>query len=701
VRVRSRASGPGHGFMRRPALVARLAAAGDRMVALIVAPAGYGKSSLLHEWSEHDDRRFVWLHAAELASPVAQDALEECARAEPERAGSVVVTVDDAHLAPGEALRHLVETVLPTLPAGSAVALAANSEPDLPIGRMRAHRALIELGTDELELTTAEAAIVMRRAGLDLDFDSVQALVRRTEGWPVGLYLGALSLRASADLPDCGDRLRGDDHLVAQYLRDEVLAAATPESLDFMIQSSVLDELSGPLCDAVLRRADSARMLGELARENLFLRPVDPAHDRYRWHTMFREALQGQLRRTRPALERGLHRRASAWLRSHGDAERAIDHAVAADDEVRTGDLLWANLAHYVGAGRGGDLQRWLTQFEDERIAGYAPLALAAAHSSLAIGDAPRAQRWRLAACAELERGGGTERERSMGAAAALIEAMSTRAGIAGMADAAARAYELAAEGSAWHPAACLVRGVAAHLGGARDRAMDLLEEGMELGGTLAPAITALCGAQRAMIAIERGDWESAGEFTDTAMELVCDQDVANQPLVALVFAASAAVRARGGRADEAKQDLGHGVHLLAELGDAVCWYGAETRILLAHAALGLADVVRARSLLAEASRLARRTHDAVIFQRWFDDAWAHIDTLAENSLSGPSSLTIAELRILRFLPSHRSFREIALQLGVSANTVKTQAHAIYRKLGVASRSEAVSRASESGLLGH
>ncbi len=144
----------------------------------------------------------------------------------------------------------------------------------------------------------------------------------------------------------------------------------------------------------------------------------------------------------------------------------------------------------------------------------------------------------------------------------------------------------------------------------------------------------------------------------------------------------------------------GAGRHLLADLGDFIPWYGAETRILLAHASLRLADIGGARTLLAEASRLARRTQGAVIFQQWFDDAWSYMDTMAETSLTGPSSLTIAELRILRFLPSHRSFREIAAQLGVSANTVKTQAHAVYRKLGAASRSEAVAKALDAGLLG-
>ena len=167
---------------------------------------------------------------------------------------------------------------------------------------------------------------------------------------------------------------------------------------------------------------------------------------------------------------------------------------------------------------------------------------------------------------------------------------------------------------------------------------------------------------------------------------------------MALVLAMSAATRSHAGQADLAKSDLRRGVQLLATLGDGLAWYAAETSILLAHASLWLADVVGARTLLAEDSRLARRTPEAVIFGRWFDDAWAYMDSLAETSLAGPSSLTIAELRILRFLPSHRSFREIAEQLGVSPNTVKTQAHAVYRKLGAASRSEAVARAAEAGL---
>jgi LuxR family maltose regulon positive regulatory protein len=268
------------------------------------------------------------------------------------------------------------------------------------------------------------------------------------------------------------------------------------------------------------------------------------------------------------------------------------------------------------------------------------------------------------------------------------------------MEGAAARACELASPDSPWRPVCLFLRGTSAHLAGDRAGAARILEEAADLGAATAPGVTSLSLAQAGMIAIEEQDWETAAELTDRAASVIEEHGLAECPISALAFAAAAAVRAHHGRVDEAKRDLRSGIDLLTELGDFIPWYGAEARILLGHASLWLADVVGARTLLAEASRLARRTPGAVIFARWFDDAWAQMDALAETSLAGPSSLTIAELRILRFLPSHRSFREIAAQLGVSANTVKTQAHAVYRKLGAASRSEAVMRASDAGLLG-
>jgi len=687
-----------NGLVRRAALVRRLARARDASLAVIVAPPGYGKSSLLFEWSEHDEREFVWLTLDALED----DDLE--AHAQALVAGSdaghgVVLVLDDAHRASAEVVRNGLERLLEEIPCGSMVAVSSRTEPPLPLGRLRARRALIEVRVQDLAMMPAEASVLLRHAGLELDFAEVQALVTRTEGWPAGLYLAALSLCAEPDVSAAVGGLRGDDHRLAEYFRDEILSALPAEMTEFAVRTSVLDELSGPVCDAVLERRGSALMLSGLAKTSPLLHPLDAAHERFRWHGLFRDTLAAELRRTNPEEVRSLHERASAWFEEHGDPDHAIAHAVYARDPVRVGDLLSAGIVAYVAQGRNELVQEWLAAFSREELAGYAPLALAGAHSFLAAGNAAEARHLGAAAAASVDRS-PTHGTCSLTAGLAVIEATLGRHDVGGMGTVAGRAYEREPEDSPWRSICLFLRGTSLHLSGDRDAGARTLEEGADLGAATAPTVTSLCLAQAAMIAIEQRDWDTAAELTDRAGKLIEERGLAEYPLCALAFAASAATRAHHGRADEAKHDLRRGIDLLTSLGDFVPWYGAETRILLAHASLWLADVVGARTLLAEASRLARRTSGAVIFEHWFDEAWSYMDALAETSLAGPSSLTIAELRILRFLPSHRSFREIAVQLGVSANTVKTQAHAVYRKLGAASRSEAVTRATDAGLLG-
>jgi len=704
-------------YVRRMGLVRRLSEADGASVAVIVAPPGYGKSSLLSEWAAHDGRPFLWLcfdeapsrktraepAAAALAEPAAAALAEPAAAAlatlrAQER--SFVLAVDDAHLAPPGILSELVRVVLDECPEGSMVAVSARRHPVLPLGRLRASHVLVEVGVEDLAFRPSQAAAVLRMAGLELDYDAVKTLVQRTEGWPAGLYLASLSLRGRPDPSDAVAHVRGDDHVLAEYFRDEVLPALSPELREFAVRTSVLHELSGEVCDAVLKGEGSALTLAELEAASPLLRPLDAAHECHRWHTLFRDVLNAELRRTEPQLVRSLHSRASAWFEASGDVDRAIDHAVSAHDSIRTGDLLWRRIVAYVTQGRNDIVQTWLARFSQEELAGYAPLALCAAHSFLAAGNAAEARHWAITGSAAL----GRDRARSGSASSspgfAGINAMLGGGGVVQMGQAAADACRVEPEDSPWRPIWLLLLGTARHLAGDRKTAGPILETGADVAAATAPSVASLCLAQAAMMAIETGDWDSATELTDRAAKVIEDRGLADYPICAFAFAAAAATRAHQGRIDEAKRDLRRGVELLAALGDFLPWYGAETRILLAHASLWLADLVGARTLLAEASRLARRTSGAVVFARWFDDAWSHMDSLAETSLGGPSSLTIAELRILRFLPSHRSFREIAEQLGVSANTVKTQAHAVYRKLGAASRSEAVARADEAGLLG-
>ncbi len=674
---------------------------GDVALALVVAPPGYGKTSLLSEWAEHDQRPFVWLgFGATDAVADLDEMLTELLAPHAIDGRGLVAVLDDAHAVPDDTLRAVIEALFRTLPRSSIVAVASRTEPVLPTGRLRAHRTLIEIRPGDLALSLPEAAVLVRQSGSELAPAVVEQLVERTEGWPAALYLASLSLLERSDPSGSLAPFRGDHHLVMEYLRDEVLSALPSELTGFLAHSSILDELSGPVCDVVLQAPGSAQRLAALGRTTQLLQPIDPARHRYRWHPLLRDCMLAELRRLEPELEPELHLRASAFYADHGGIEAAIDHACAARDAELAGELLAGSLAAHLAGGRADLVRRWLGAFSREQVAGSATLAMCAAHGCLTTGDLVDSQHWASAATSAVKRGGNDAQLRLIEAGLAVLEAATARAGVGGMRRATARASELEPEGNQWRPICLFLDGVAEHLSGNSIPAARTLEDAADLGGFETPCLASLCQAQRAMIALEHNDWGLAEELVDRAGDTIAEHGLEHDAICALVYAAMAAVRAKQGRVDEAKRDLRQGIELMALLGDFLPWYGAEASLLLAHAALWLADIVGARTLLAQASRLARKVPDAVTFERWFTEAWAHMDTLAETSLAGPSSLTIAELRVLRFLPSYRSFREIAELLGVSANTVKSQAHAVYRKLGAASRSEAVARASEAGLLG-
>lgn len=685
-----------HDMVRRPKLIAELAGGTDGTVAMLVAPPGYGKTTLLRQWAARDKRQFVWL---ELGGDDARGVtvLPELVRDARKRLGRFVVILDDADRMAPRTLGRAVLAALPELPAKSAIVISSRTEPALPAGKLRAHRQLTEVRTPQLTMSASEALTLLRQCGVDPDFESVRMLLAATEGWPAALYLAALAVRED---PGGLEEFGGRHHLVSDYLRDDVLAGLTGPLASFARQTSVLDELSSAACNSVLKVGDGGERLSQLARRTALLLPVDSAHHRYRWHRLMREMLVAELERLEPERERVLRIRASRWHASRGETRQAIGQAAAARHARLTGELLWPELVGELTCGHQTAVRDWLESFTADELARHASLALSSSLSALLAGDVDTAQQLSLTAAGALSREARRPRPDSRETGLAIVEALIGRDGLSAAAGSVRRAAQIEPPDSPWRGLCLLLEGVSTHLAGDREEATLLLEEAVSLSVSVAPAAAALALAQRSMIAIERQEWESAVEQADRAMAIVSGRDLQDDPLLAVVFAVAAASRAHEGRVDEAKQDLRHGIGLMATLGDFVAWYAAETRILLAHASLWLADVLGARTLLAEASRYARRVTDAVIFEEWFDQAWGYMDTMAETSLAGPSSLTIAELRILRFLPSHRSFREIAAQLGVSANTVKTQAHAVYRKLGAASRSEAVTQARVAGLLG-
>jgi len=534
-------------------------------------------------------------------------------------------------------------------------------------------------------------------AEISLESDELDTLMGRTEGWPAGLYLAALSLRAQANVDVALFGFAGDDQLVADYVRDELLARLAPAQVAFLLRTSILATLSGSLCDSVLEEVGSARTLGALARSNVLLVSLDRAGTTYRYHPLFGEMLRAELRRLDPQREPRLHARASAWYEEHGDVGSAIQHAVAAGDSERSGQLLWRHTCTYIGHGSNESLKGWLDHFNDSQLAATPTLALAAATSRLAAGNGDEARHWVSAATRGLARRPSAKRQ-PLDGAASLLRTVLADHGPAQMARDVARIRLACGDDGDTLSLACLIGGAAHHLAGDTPRARAALNDGARSSAVTAPHVQALCLAQLALLESDEGDWDAAARLSERARSRVEGCGLADLPIVALVYAVSALACSHGGPVEDAHRDLRKASMLTARLVDFVPWYYAEACVTLARASLGLSDVAGARVLLADAARLARRIPQAPTLRGWVAGAFSQLDS-ATGSAGDGLTLTAAELRVLRMLPTHLSFPAIAKQLFVSTNTVKTHVRALYRKLDASSRSEAVSQASAAGLL--
>jgi LuxR family maltose regulon positive regulatory protein len=689
----------GQGLVARARLVRRLMEVRDVALAVLVAPAGYGKTTTLLEWAQHDERPFAWV-ALDRADDDPEHLLASLARATDPltRCGcGFVLVLDDVHVLRSRAAIDVLAATVEHPPPGARLALASRRQPPLPLGRLRVHRDLLELTSRDFVMTRSEAAALLAYAGVELGAADVDTLLRRTEGWPAGLYLAALSLRDQPDATTAIARFGGDDRVVSDYVADTLLSHLAPEEVTFLQRTSVLDRLSGPLCDAVLLQSGSAGTLRDLARANALVVPLDRTDEWYRYHGLLAQMLRAELRRHEPHLERELHRRASRWHADHDDVDAAIRHASLAGDVQLAGDLLWARACWYIPQGHNATVRRWLGHFTDEQAAGYAPLALVAANAHLADGDRDLAEHWTDAADRALQ--GMPARAPALEAGVAGMRAAIAREGVRRMRDDAACACALEADDSPWRSRHRLLEGTACHLLGERERAHTLLQEGSRRGVVAAPSVNALCLSQLALLAVERDDWDQAAELAARARSQLERFRLAGYPTMSLVLAVAALTEAQRGRVQAATDDCAEAARLLDGIDDFVPWYVAEVRIVLARVALRLSDVVGARAFIEVATLAVRSTPGTPVLDAWLKDASAQVQAYSSSAVTAPASLTAAELRILGLLPTHLSFREMGSQLYVSPNTVKTQAQAVYRKLDASSRSEAVARARALGLL--
>ena len=695
-------------------------------VVLIDAPAGFGKSTLLTEWAALDSRPFasvilgeqhddpVLLTAAIAGAlgelvPVSENVYSALHGSEPGtlkvavprlleslrvNQTPIVLALDDVHALADPASLSVVESIAHGLPRGSRLALAARGEPAIRLGRLRANRDLLTLSARDLAMDRTEAEAMLRACGLRLDSGAVDVLLEHTEGWPAALCLAALSLGSSADPNVRAREFAGDDRLVVDYLRDEFVATLTPEAASFFNRTSILDELSGELCDAVLETEGSAATLRDLARSNSLVTPLDARDQRFRYHALLREMLASELHRLDPRSEAALHGRASAWHAARGDYDRAVPHAIASGEADAAAGMIWSQAAGYASAGRQATLELWLERFTTAEIEASAPLCLVEATCALNIGNGAAVQRWTALARAAAADGSEAEAKTIRLAAAAIEAGGSARDGVVLIRKSALEAFDHLGADDPWLALCQLLEGVSYHLGGELGRARPALEDGSRRVGV--PSIHALCLAQLALLAVDEGNLAEAVSLSAEATSHSDLNGLGETPTQALVLAAASFVSALNGEAAAASQHAKQAESLLGRLVEMSPWYQAETRIVIARALSRLDDVAAARAHLADAARDLRRIPDAPQLLEWVEKAWSEAD-FASASERWP--LSPAELRLLHFLPTHLSFREIAGELFVSPNTVKTQARSIYQKLGVSSRAEAVECARTAGLL--
>jgi LuxR family maltose regulon positive regulatory protein len=713
------------GLVPRDRLVRRLVGSTDLPLALLIAPAGYGKTTLLRQWERVDRRPFAWVTVDDCDNDPARllrrivfalDGVKSIDQGlasagsksrKPgvllrrlleslEPRGRFVLALDDAHLVRSKASLEAIGAIAEHMPGGAQLAVASRDEPRMPVARLRANRCVVELRRRDLVMTSWEAAALLRGAGVSLAPAGLEALLHQAEGWPAALYLAALSLHESPDPAAAARRFGGHDRLIAEYLRDEVLSGLSRQQTTFLSRAAVLERLSAPLCDAVLERHGSERMLAELERANVLVFPAEEPGF-HRCHALLAQMLRTELRKSEPELEPQLHRRAALWHADRGDVDSAVQHAIDARDAQLTGALLWSHLLRYTAYGRSASVERWLDAFTEDEIADHPSLALVAASSKLARGDRNYAAHWTSVASRRLQADPGGAS--SLAGGVAVLRAAAATDGLEASLEDAQRAYELFAEDDPWRALCCFLIGASRHLRGDRDHARRALEEGARRGAVRAPGVQALCLAQLSLLDIEEGDWTAAGIHAVRGRSQIERYALAEYPTSALVLAAAATANAREGRVDGAKRDAGRALELVAKLGDFAPWYVAEVRIALARAALCLGDVQSARGHLTQVRRLVRLSPDAVVLREWLDESRARAASANGHSVGDRWSLTSAELKVMQFLPTHLSFPEIATRLNVSANTVKTHIRAVYRKLDASSRSEAVAHARRAGLI--
>jgi LuxR family maltose regulon positive regulatory protein len=698
---------------------------------LVIAPPGFGKSTLLAEWDQEDERPFAWLtldagdndpivfwsnvtEAVRIIDPrfatdlesvfrvpgtdllkgVVPQLLNELGTIE----AQIVLVLDDYQSITDPACHRSVELLIERRSSNVALVISTRADPPFPLGRMRAGGELLELRASELTFSRQETErFLNEEMGLHLSDKALTALQERTEGWPAGLYLAYLSMRDATDPEGFVADFRGSSRHVVDYLTEVVLDTLDGRVRDFLLETSILERMSGPLCDAVTEREDSAELLAELERANHFLIPLDDRREWYRYHRLFADLLHDELRRRAPDRLPELHQRASEWLASAGHVGSAIRHAIAGAELEVASRLVAEHYLMTIEWGGFGTVAGWLESFPREAVAGDARLSIVEAWVMSFLNRRDEAElALQNAANANYE-GPLPDMASSVEASAVLLRAGFPWGDVGRMLVAARRAFEL--EGrpdSMWSVTVHVQLGWALVLSGDFEAARPYLLHAARVApitGQWLNAFGAAC--LLASVCLEAHELDEAERWAREGLQVAEAHGLSETAPGGWAYSTLGDVLARDGRTDEADRLLSKGVDRLRS--------GAQP-LLLIQALLGLARVRKALgasrdalAILAEARAMILDCVDPGILT----DRLEEISTvlLASRRSSGSDNLTDREMEVLHLLEKELSKREIASTLFLSYNTIHSHTRSIYRKLEASSRAEAIARAREQGLL--
>jgi LuxR family maltose regulon positive regulatory protein len=729
-------------------------------IAVLTAPPGSGKTTLFRQWAADDPRPACWvpLSPAEsdpnalvrgIAEAIATmlpggpiGRLAEAAATDQEADVSslirgitldgrpLLLLLDDLHGLDDPDAYRLVARLAEALPPSWSLGLASREVVSLPTARWRLRGSVVELGPADLAFDGPECDAALALLGVRPSPDVVAAIHARTEGWPAGVRLAGLALLASAGELE-GSDVAGDIDGIRSYLETELLAGMDAETHGLLVQTSVVDAVSGPLADAITGRTGSAGRLYALSRANQMVIPLDSQRRWFRYHRLLRDVLVRELEDSRRDPTE-VQRRAAAWYAAEGRFTEAIDLALQGQDHHLACRLVLASLPAAYREGRGADVTRWIQALDPEVLAGEPVLATSAALVAALEGDPLAATHW--AAIAErgvpeapasaarrvLDAGtapgprapdaatpGGAPDAATPGRAAdaALLRAVLCRDGPEAMRSDAERSLAAHDPDWPWRPLALLAAGAARDMLGDPAGAAERYLEAEQSPETAADVVRLALRAERALEAIGRRRWVEVQAILGLDRSAVlADADahaagIGGGIAAVLWLVADARLAVHRGDLRTAEERLCRAEPGRRRLSWAIPWLGVRTLTELARAWLLLGNAPMAMADLAAAREIVRARPGLGTLAATADELLRLGSRASNPGLPGTSSLTPAELRLLPFLQTYLTLKQIGERLGVSGNTVKTEAVSIYAKLGAGSRSEAVTSAVTHGLL--